>query len=66
MAKKELIMVCTRDKYETPLGVFDTAAQAARFAGLHRSSLAAGHTTDPGSHKSVKFVRVIVEDDDDV
>ena len=65
MAKKELIMVCKRDKYETPLGVFDTAAKAARFAGLPRSSLATGHTADPGAHKGVKFVRVVVEDDDE-
>lgn len=62
MARK-LTLVVSRDEYELPLGVFESAAAAARFAGINKSSLTPGHNIDPGIRKGVKFITV--EEDDD-
>ena len=58
-------MMVTRDKYEPPLAIADTARELAELTGLHKTSIMKGALSYEAGSKCSRFRKVRVDRNED-
>ena len=58
-------MMVTRDKYELPLAIADTARELAELTGLHKTSIMKGALSYEAGSKCSRFRKVRVDKNED-
>lgn len=66
MARKKIWMLCTKDKYNLPLGIYDTARELSNAVGVSTGTLYSYiNKVKINGWKYPKYVNVEIDDEED-
>lgn len=66
MARKKIWMLCTKDKYNLPLAIYETAQEMSKAVGVSTGTLYSYiHKVKVNGWKWPKYVNVEIDDEED-